>query len=758
MNIPFALRLGIAIFAVGGSLTLAVSLIIYQQISGNVWAGMSSRLKDLNRLALSQIKSDHINTVIRLKSIIDNDYPVTNEQLLKIEKGSSLSVIPKEQVQEIESRQDFLELIQYMRRVKYSTARSVVPNKYLSQEPTDDLDVPLVRFVYILSQIPGSNHPQKLRFIADADYESIDMNHNGIIEEDEVATSVGQIYDTTGQPGIESAFLGEVSSNPNYTIDQWGIWISAYGPIMNEDGKVIAILGIDMDARGEFNLLRQLRIVIGVVVVLSIILSLGAGYLIARYFNKPIAALIEGADAVSKENYNYQVKVNSRDELGILANTFNKMVNSVREMKVRLEEYAETLEERVEERTVELQNSLSEIRELKNQQDADYFLTSLLLTPLSKNTVKSEKIEIEFYVKQKKEFVFRNKTENIGGDINIAHSLTLQNKPYVVFVNGDAMGKSIQGAGGALVLGSVFHSIIERTKLSPLEQNKSPERWIKDAFVELHKVFEAFDGSMLMSCILGLINESTGTLYFVNAEHPDIVLYRDGKASFVSPSESLRKLGTEGIDGQVSIKIFSMEANDIIFIGSDGKDDILLGEDSGSRIINENESMILEVIETEKGNISGILQNLKQRGGIIDDLSLLKLVFSGSEAPIDRIRKLKVTGIQKYQNREFSQAVKNFEELFFIDPSDSELMYQASYAAKMAKKISLAIEWGERVYLRNPLNSKNLVNLVNSHLIQNNIPRAKRLLLKLEKLSCEQEKLSKLKEILSRKEIKAGVI
>ena len=52
-----------------------------------------------------------------------------------------------------------------------------------------------------------------------------------------------------------------------------------------------------------------------------------------------------------------------------------------------------------------------------------------------------------------------------------------------VFLNADAMGKSMQGAGGALVAGAVFNSIIERTMLSPTVQNQYPERWLKNSFV-----------------------------------------------------------------------------------------------------------------------------------------------------------------------------------------------------------------------------------------------------------------------------------
>ncbi len=751
MNIPFALRIGLAIFGVGGTLTISVSLIIYNQISGSIWNGMSSRLKDLNRLALSQIKVEQIETINKLKSIIQTEYPVSQDTLKNLKSGETISILPKEEVNQIQNREDFQDLVQYLRRVKYSTAQSVVPKDFLPQKPANKLDVPLVRYVYILTDIPGINDYKYLRFIADGDYEPLDLDDNGIIDNDELPSSLGQIYNAEGQIGVMDGFKGNVSSNPEYTMDQWGIWITSFGPILDENGKIIAILGIDMNAKGEFNLLRKLRIVIVIVIVLSVLLSLLAGYVISIYFNKPISALIKGVDAVSKENYDYHVDVNSKDELGILANTFNLMVDSVKDMKARLQEYTESLEEKVEKRTSELKQSLNEVHSLKVQQDGDYFLTSLLLEPLSKNTVNSDNIRVEFFLKQKKEFSFKNKILNLGGDINIAHSVIIENKNYIVFLNGDAMGKSIQGAGGALVLGSVFHSIIARLKLSPVEQSKSPERWLKDAFVEMHKVFEAFDGSMLMSSIIGLINDKTGTLYFVNAEHPNLILYRDNKATYIEPTVNLRKLGTEGIEGQVSISVINLEDKDSIFIGSDGKDDILLKNESNQRIINEDDSVILKILEQIDGNIENILDEIYKIGDIIDDLSIIKLTFNGKRPSNEFIYLLKEKALTFFHEKNYSKCIVILNQLFEYDPTDNELLYYGAYACKFSKNLSQAADWGERLYLRSPKNSNNLINLINVLLIQNNLTRADRLLERLGNIEHNKDKYNQLKFLFNKK-------
>ncbi len=121
------------------------------------------------------------------------------------------------------------------------------------------------------------------------------------------------------------------------------------------------------------------------------------------------------------------------------------------------------------------------------------------------------------------------------------------------------MGKSIQGAGGALVLGVVFLSFIKRTQMIVESQNKSPERWIKECFYELQTIFESFDGSMLVSVVLGLVEEDTGVLYYLNAEHPWTVLYRDENASFIEDELELRKIGTKGMEGDVRVRIFHLK-------------------------------------------------------------------------------------------------------------------------------------------------------------------------------------------------------
>jgi hypothetical protein len=79
-------------------------------------------------------------------------------------------------------------------------------------------------------------------------------------------------------------------------------------------------------------------------------------------------------------------------------------------------------------------------------------------------------------------------------------------------------------------------------------QQLAPERWLKNAFIELHRVFESFDGSMLVSGFFGLIDEHTGLMYHIFWQNiRSAVLLREMvRLKFVDNDKMLRKLGTSG--------------------------------------------------------------------------------------------------------------------------------------------------------------------------------------------------------------------
>ncbi|EKR55979.1 SpoIIE family protein phosphatase [Leptospira interrogans] len=474
----------------------------------------------------------------------------------------------------------------------------------------------------------------------------------------------------------------------------------------------------------------------------------------------------------------------------ILANRFLRVHKEAEELNL-------DLDQKVKERTRQLENTLEQVRELKIQQDGDYFLTSLILDPLNRNQVENDFIVLEGFSKQKKRFQFKQWKKEIGGDIIIADEICLKNRKCLVFVNGDAMGKSIQGASGALVLGVVFRSFISRTKTVSSYHSKPPELWLKECFLELQNIFESFDGSMLVSVVLGLVDLESGVLFFLNAEHPPTVLYRNGVATFIENKLELRKIGITGLESKMKVKTFFLEKGDTIIVSSDGRDDILLGMDQdGIPLINEDECQFLRRVEESGGDLDLLVQGLENYGELTDDLSIVKLTYLKEPVRLESFANLlsfqfpdetylkclqdedwehtiyhlenlkskiseeflppvfkKELAKVYYKIEKYEEALSLFEELISEFPEDVEIIFNASLIYKKLKRYHESIELGERVLLREPDFLNNIVNLAESYILIYEREMALGLLEKIECLDTDHLYTQKIKAQLEQPEL-----
>ncbi len=104
----------------------------------------------------------------------------------------------------------------------------------------------------------------------------------------------------------------------------------------------------------------------------SMILSVGIATLLARSTSRaiahPLVAVTQVANATIKEaNFKLRSAVTTQDEIGSLATSLNQLVEWVEEYTLALELARKTLEQRVEERTQELQQTLKELQATQTQ-------------------------------------------------------------------------------------------------------------------------------------------------------------------------------------------------------------------------------------------------------------------------------------------------------------------------------------------------------------------------------------------------------
>ncbi|PJZ51766.1 SpoIIE family protein phosphatase [Leptospira adleri] len=466
---------------------------------------------------------------------------------------------------------------------------------------------------------------------------------------------------------------------------------------------------------------------------------------------KPLITLLNGVKEVNRGKYNVRLPIQAEDEIGFLSRSFNNMVDSIRSSQEKLKKFADTLEEKVEERTSELQKSLDTVQKLKTKQDSDYYLTSLLIQPLSQNKSDSKNVLVEFLTEQKKKFQFKRWSSEIGGDLCVSSKITLRGRDYTAILNGDAMGKSMQGAGGALVLGSVFKAIVERSRYLDV-MNQYPETWLKNAFIELHNIFTSFDGTMMASSFISLLEDQSGVIYYINAAHPLPVYYRQGVATFLPHRFQYRKLGMHiNIETDLFINLFKLEANDVLVIASDGRDDILIEDENGENM-NDNEEFFLQCVEAGNGNLKNIIEQIKNKGEIIDDISLVRVEYKlfnpTAEIKSEEFARIFDQSVQHFKRRNYEESISILESFINrnqdykrnreilkqltlahfqtknyvkaleaavsymeVAPEDSEVLFIMAECHRNEGNLKRAADLGERLRLRSPKDKRNTILL-----------------------------------------------
>lgn len=292
----------------------------------------------------------------------------------------------------------------------------------------------------------------------------------------------------------------------------------------------------------------------------------------------------------------------------------------------QLRESNSSLEGRVRKRTDWLRNSLKSVNRLREQQESDYYLTARIMEPTRFRGLRQGRVSVTGYIEQKKKYRFNHWSGDIGGDVCFAHLLNFTSGSWVCFMNGDAMGKSLQGAGGAIVLATSFQTILNR--FDRTQQPGEPGQWLANCYVELQEIFFPFAGSMTVSMIMGAIHVESGRGVYINAGHPSPVYLDHEQARFL-PEHLSRVIGT--VDGQPTAVLneFQMNPGDILLIGSDGREDLLLSKPGGEGLRRTSiADQFPEIVAEAGGDLEKIVIRLEGTGEIADDLSLLRIEFS----------------------------------------------------------------------------------------------------------------------------------
>lgn len=188
---------------------------------------------------------------------------------------------------------------------------------------------PLIQYIYIMKM---TDKPGIWQFVVDPDA----LTEKKIKRK--VTSYPGDKYDASRFPGMLNALKGPTTDS-ELVIDEWGKALSGYAPISDRSGRPVAVLGVDIDAADVYFAEKGLFYRGLFVLLMGVIFSLGLGFIFSARIIDPIKKLIEGTKHLSAGDLKYRVKVNSYDEIGQLAGSFNEMAANLSETREKLHDY-----------------------------------------------------------------------------------------------------------------------------------------------------------------------------------------------------------------------------------------------------------------------------------------------------------------------------------------------------------------------------------------------------------------------------------
>ncbi len=176
---------------------------------------------------------------------------------------------------------------------------------------------PLIKYIYTMTKTSTDGVWQ---FIVDAD----PFPEEG----KDVRSYPGDKYNASRFPEMMRAFDGP-SADKKIQADEWGATLSGYAPIYNNEGRTVAVIGVDVDARDVYALYQAVRTRMIVVFLFGLVLALATAVLFSRKIHGPVGKLLEGTRRIARGELDYQVPIGAEDELRELGESFNQMAKEL---------------------------------------------------------------------------------------------------------------------------------------------------------------------------------------------------------------------------------------------------------------------------------------------------------------------------------------------------------------------------------------------------------------------------------------------
>ncbi|MCK5536699.1 MAG: SpoIIE family protein phosphatase [Bacteroidales bacterium] len=375
----------------------------------------------------------------------------------------------------------------------------------------------------------------------------------------------------------------------------------------------------ELNAKNKSELLFSILIFSIVTVLVAFLI-----FILANRLTKPLKTLSQKADFIAKGNFNEHVEIKGSFEITRLSQSFDSMVDQLRDSLVNLEN-------KVEERTKEVDQKRTEIENQKNslvrknkriESSLKYALT------IQKAILPTQKMlsQLADY------FILYRPKDFVSGDSYWISSYQESDRKSFFFAVIDCTGHGVPGAFMTLIADRLLNSVVNDRKIhSPAKILENLDHEVR---IMLRQDQNTNDDGMDVALIkVDVFRNGKKTLTFSGAKRP-LYLHRYENESLEIIKGSIRAIGGNryGLEEPFKNIKFDINKNDIVYLFSDGIIDQKtknygkkkFGTKGVVQFINEN-AMNSSVKQLEK--LEKILDYNKDPDSQIDDITLVGLRF-----------------------------------------------------------------------------------------------------------------------------------
>lgn len=340
--------------------------------------------------------------------------------------------------------------------------KTVINNESQNSDEYKDVRDKLIAFKsdsearYIYTMIKGNN--EKACIMVD-----------GAVDD---ASPIGEEYDL--ELGIISAFNGEAAANNKPVKDDYGTFISAYAPIKDASGEVIAIVGVDMDVEVFMNIKEKLLIGCTILGIVGVVFSILIAGVFSRKISYNVTQIKDGLEKMSEGDLTVNIKVNSGDEIEDISKYINnfsiKTKQAMESVKHTSEEVMtqsinlSTVSEQMAASSQEVSATVQNVAVGANTQSDELISMNNVMNEFGEEINKAAKSIEEV---NEKANIIKNKADSSSSDLDVLKESI--NDINLAF--GDIQGK-IEGLGNDIAqineISNLINNIAKQTNLLAL--------------------------------------------------------------------------------------------------------------------------------------------------------------------------------------------------------------------------------------------------------------------------------------------------